>query len=79
MQARISPALGHLKSAKPNAPRATLIEILKGIEEAKLSYCCSVWGSRETTKLDKLQTLQNRAARLLTKGEFDSAATSLIR
>ena len=36
-------------------------------------------GSCGTTKLNKLQKLQNRAARILTNSPFDSSATSLIQ
>ena len=47
--------------------------------EPNFNYCCSVWGSCGTTKLNKLQKLQNRAARIMTDSPFDSSATSLIQ
>ena len=50
----------------------------KGIVEPNFSYCCSVWGSCGTTKLNKLQKLQNRAARIVTNSPFESSAISLI-
>ena len=39
----------------------------------------NIWGSCGTTKLNKLQKLQNRAARIVTNSPFDSSATSLIQ
>ena len=51
----------------------------KGIVEPTFNYCCSVWGSCGTSKLNKLQKLQSRAARIVTNSLFDSSATSLIQ
>ena len=51
----------------------------KGIVEPDFNHCCSVWDSCGTSKLNKLQKLQNRAARILTNSLFDSSATSLIQ
>ena len=55
----------------------TLKNIYKGIVEPNFNYCCSVWGSCGTTKLNNLQKLQNRAARIVKNSPFDSSATSL--
>ena len=41
-------------------------------------YCCSVWGCCGATKLQTLQKLQNRAARIVTKSKFDTPAMALI-
>ena len=51
----------------------------KGIVEPNFNYCCFVWGSCGTSKLNKLQKLQSRAARIVTNSPFDSSATSLIQ
>ena len=51
----------------------------KGIVEPHFSYCCSVWGSCGTTRLNKLQKLQNRAAGIVTDSDFDTSAASLIQ
>ena len=51
----------------------------EGIVEPNFNYCCSGWGSCGTTKLKKIQKLQNRAARIVTNSPFDSSATSLIQ
>ena len=78
MQIKVSRALGVLKYAKKYVPLTTLKGMYKGIVEPNFNYCCSVWGSCGTTKLKKLQKLQNRAARIVTNSPFDSSATSLI-
>ena len=51
----------------------------KDIVEPNFNYCCSASGSCGTTKLNKLQKLQNRAARIVTSSPVDSSATSLIQ
>ena len=38
-------------------------------------YCSVVWGSCGKTSCDKLQRLQNRAARLLTNSNYDADAS----
>ena len=50
-----------------------------GIVEPHLNHCCSVWGSCGTTRLNKLQTLQNRAARIVTDSDFGTSAAPLIQ
>ena len=47
--------------------------------EPHFNYCCSVWGSCGTTRLDKLQKLQNRAARIVANSDFDTSAAPLIQ
>ena len=79
IQNKISSALGFLKYAKKYVPLSILKDMDKGIVEPSFNYCCSVWGSCGTTKLKKLQKLQNRAAAIVTNSPFDSSAPSLIQ
>ena len=62
-----------------NVPLATLKDMHKDKVEPNFNYCCSVWGSCVSTKLNKLQKLQNRASRIVTNSPFDSSATALIQ
>ena len=50
----------------------------KGILEPNFNYCCSVWSSCGTTKLNKLEKLQNIAAIIVTNN-CNFSATSLIQ
>ena len=79
IQTKISRTLGLLKYTKRCVPTSTLNDMYKGIVEPHLNYCCSVWGSCGTTGLDKLQKLQNRAARIVKKSDFDTSAAPLIQ
>ena len=47
--------------------------------ERQLSYCCSVWGCCSESKLNVLQKIQNRAARVATNSPYDASAAPLIQ
>lgn len=79
MQANILRALGLLKCTKQYFLLATLNDFYKGIVEPTFSYRCSVWGSCGTAKLNRLQELQNGAAKIVKNSAFDSFEASLIK
>ena len=64
---KISRALGMIRNAKNFLPLTTLQAI-----------CCPVWGSCGVTALGKLQTLQNRAARIVTDSSYKTSASPII-
>ena len=47
--------------------------------EPHFRYCCSFWGSCGASKLDVLQKLQNKAARIVTNSPFDASAAPLLQ
>ena len=47
-------------------------------EEPHFRYSCSVWGCTGTTEINRLQKLQNRAARIVTISSFDTPSNHLI-
>ena len=79
IQGKVSRALGLLKYAKRYVPLGMLNSMYKGIVEPHFNHCCSVWGSCGTTRLNKLQRLQNRATRIVTDSDFDTSAAPLIQ
>ena len=48
-------------------PRKTLITLYQSLVESRLRYCNTVWGNCGLTLKNKLQSLQNRAARVVTQ------------
>ena len=74
LQKKVTQALGLLIYDKQSTLRSMHLSIV----EPKLSYSCSVWGAVADTKLDTLQKLQNRAARIVTNNPFDSSAAPLL-
>ena len=57
----------------------TLKTLYMSIIEPNLRYCCSVWECCGTTEIDRLQKLQNRAARIVTNSSYDAPSMPLIR
>ena len=50
----------------------------KSIIEPHFRLCCSVWGVCRATALNKLQRLQNRAARIATSSPYDAPSQPLL-
>ena len=44
-----------------------------------LVYCCIVWGSASATALHKLEVLQNRAVRMITRSPFRATASPIFK
>ena len=53
--------------------------IYRGIVQSHFDYCNVVWDSCSKTLSDKLQRLQNRAARVLTYSNYDADANELMK
>ena len=68
-----------VKHAKKFLPSGDLQKMYRGIVEPHFSYCCSVWGRCSETKLNSLQKIQNRAARITTDSPYDASAAPLLQ
>ena len=79
LQKKISRAIGLLKYARNFVQTGTLINLYRSIIVPHFSYCCSVWGSCGASKLDMLQKLQNKDARIVTNSPFDASAAPLLQ
>ena len=77
VQKKISRAIGLLKYARKFVQTNTLTNSYRSAIEPHFSYCCTVWGSCGSSKLDVLQKLQNEAARIVTNIRFDASAAPL--
>ena len=75
---KISRAMGMLKYAKKYLPLEIVKNIYTSIVDPHFRNCCSVWGCCGETLLDKLQKLQNRAARIITNSSYDASSLPLI-
>ena len=78
VRSKVSRAIGFLKYARKLLPQETLCKMYHGIVKPHLSYRCSVWRACGGTRLQVLQKLQNRAARIVTNSSYDSSASALI-
>ena len=55
-----------MKHIKDCIPRDSLILLYRTLVEPYFRYCNTAWGTCGTSLLNKLQTLQNRAAQIIT-------------
>ena len=76
---KISSALGLIKRIRNFVPFQTLLNISNGLVKPQFDYCSIVWGCCSISLAEKLQKLQNRAARILLSAPYDSNATDLFR
>ena len=75
---KISSALGLIKRIRNFVPLYTLLNIFNGLVKPQFDYCSTVWGCCSNSLADKLQKLQNRAARILLSTAFDSNTADLF-
>ena len=66
---KISSAVAAIKNVN-FLPRKTLITLYQRLVESRLRYCNTVWGNCDLTLENKLQSLQNRAARVVTRTKY---------
>ena len=70
--------MGMLKYAKKYLALDTVKNKYTSIVEPHFRNCCSMWGSCGEILLDKLQKLQNRAARIVTNSSYAVSSLLLI-
>ena len=75
---KIASGIGALKRLMPFISKNTAIIIYKALIEPHFDYCSSVWYGISDTLSKKLQKLQNRAARVITKSTYDTSAKPLL-
>ena len=76
---KIASGIGALKRIRPFVPTTTLQFIFNSLIQPHFDYCSVVWDNCSKTLADKLQKLQNRAARVLTFSNYDTSADPLIQ
>ena len=69
---KVSSAIGPLKRVRPFISKETASEIYNALILPQFDYCRPVWDCFCGYLSDKLQKLQNRAARVITKLPFDT-------
>ena len=55
----------------------TYVLLYRALIEPYFDYCCPVWDGLSNKLADKLQKLQNRTIRVITKSDYYSSATAL--
>ena len=75
---KIYSAIGALKRIRPFISESTALLIYRALILPHFDYCSSVWGELNFILSDKLQKLQNRAARVITRSCYDTSASFLL-
>ena len=75
---KVSSAIGVLKRVRPFISKETAIQIYNALIMPHFDYCSPVWDCLSGYLSDKLQKLQNRAARIITKSPFDTSSDHLL-
>ena len=73
----ISSGTGALKRLGSFISVDTAILLYQALIKPYFDYCCPVWDGLSNELADKLQKLQNRAIRVITKSDYHSSATAL--
>ena len=60
---KVASGIGAIKRIRPFVLRSTLHYIYNALIQSHFDYCNLVWGNCGKTSFDRLQKLQNRAAR----------------
>ena len=75
---KISSAIGALKRIRSFITTKTAVEVYFALIQPHFDYCCSVWDGLGETLSTKIQKLQNRAARIITRSSYDTIASVLL-
>ena len=76
---KISSGIGAIKKAKEFVDRNTLVLIYNALVQPHFDYCCKVWDVLGKTLSDRLQKLQDRAARIIMNFKNESGQSLLAR
>ena len=75
----ISSAIGALKRIRPFISESSALQIYQALILPHFDYCSSVWDELNVTLSDKLQKLQNRAARVINRSSYDTSTSFLLK
>ena len=68
---KIKRNVGMMKRVRDSIPKDSLITLYKSLVEPYFRYCNTVWSRCGKSYIDKLQTLQDRAARIVTRVSYE--------
>ena len=75
----VSGAIGALKRVKHLLPQETLITMYFSLVLPYFDYASTVWETCAKGMTDKLQTLQNRAARVITSSNYEIRSSDILK
>jgi hypothetical protein len=76
---KISSSIGALKRVRPFISTRSAIQIYEALIQPKFDYCSAVYDELSDKLNDQLQKLQNRAARAITRSNYDIRSSELLK
>ena len=76
---KVSQGIGVLRRAKLFVKYDTLQILYNSLVQPYFEYCSLVWGNCRDSLKEKLQKLQNRAARLITGDSYDTRSKDILQ
>ena len=73
---KICSGIGAWRRIKPFVPQTSLVTLYKSLIQPYFVYCSPLWNTCDKILNDKLQILQNRAARVITGARYDDRIRS---
>ena len=75
---KVAKVLAALRRLRPIYPQSTLVTIYKSLILQHLDYCSAVWGCIGNSLSQKLEKLQNRAARIITGSCWNASSAPIL-
>ena len=76
---KVSKAIGMIRRMKNVVPQSTLISVYNAIVQPHFDYCSLVWDIANVYSLEKLQKMQNRAARVITGRSYEVRSETILQ
>ena len=76
---KICSGIGVLRRIKSLVPKECLLKLYKSLTQPYFDYCSPLWDTCDKTLKDSLQTLQNRAARVIYGGNYDIRSKYILQ
>ena len=75
---KVAKVLAALRRLRQICPQSTLVTIYKSLILPHFDYCSAVWGCIGNCLSQKLEKLQNRAARIITGSSWDARSAPIL-
>lgn len=75
---KVSKVIGVLRRLKPLLPLSALVLIYNSLIQPHFDYCSVVWDNLSKGLAQKLQRIQNRAARIVTGSDFYTRTSEIL-
>ena len=77
-QRKISSAIGALRRIRSLISQSTAVQIYNALIQPHFDYCAPVWDGLSSYLCEKLQKLQNRAARVILQAKYETSSSLLL-